>query len=286
MQKLRIQSGNRYNKKTDDEAVDIETGEVTIKPVSGPHLDENDQLFLSKMSFGLENLEKDLLHDLKGLLTGIPIYEKWLKNQRGIGPTLAAVIISELDPHKAPHVSSFWKYCGLAVDTATNKSQRRIKGQKADFNPWLKSKLLKVMGDCLIRSGSQPWRKFYDDYKNRKSNTMVPVCMACNGEGKVVRKKAALAPGEDHVIETIEDDAKVKKVSCKNCNGTGGPAPWGCSDAHRHTASIRYMVKMFLSELHITWRTLEGLPVRAPYAEEYLGRVHHVNPHASANASG
>lgn len=43
---------------------------------------------------------------------------------------------------------------------------------------------------------------------------------------------------------------------------------------HQHNASIRYMVKMFLKDLYVAWRTLEGLPVREPYAEEYLGKVH------------
>jgi hypothetical protein len=27
----------------------------------------------------------------------------------------------------------------------------------------------------------------------------------------------------------------------------------------------------------VKWRTIEGLSVRAPYAEEYLGRVHHTS---------
>ncbi|KKN74108.1 hypothetical protein LCGC14_0394480 [marine sediment metagenome] len=49
---------------------------------------------------------------------------------------------------------------------------------------------------------------------------------------------------------------------------------WGKSDGHRHNASIRYMVKMFIKDLYVEWRTIEGLTVRPPYAEEYLGKVH------------
>ena len=51
---------------------------------------------------------------------------------------------------------------------------------------------------------------------------------------------------------------------------------WGKSDGHRKNAAIRYMVKMFLLDLYKEWRTLEGLPVREPYAEEYLGKRHAV----------
>lgn len=43
---------------------------------------------------------------------------------------------------------------------------------------------------------------------------------------------------------------------------------------HQHKAATRYMIKMFLKDLYVAWRTLEGLPVREPYQEQYLGHVH------------
>ena len=43
---------------------------------------------------------------------------------------------------------------------------------------------------------------------------------------------------------------------------------------HQHKAATRYMIKMFLKDLYVAWRTLEGLPVRAPYQEQYLGHKH------------
>ena len=43
---------------------------------------------------------------------------------------------------------------------------------------------------------------------------------------------------------------------------------------HQHKAANRYMVKMFLRDLYIAWRTLEGLEVRPPYQEEYLKHKH------------
>ena len=45
---------------------------------------------------------------------------------------------------------------------------------------------------------------------------------------------------------------------------------------HQHKAANRYMIKMFLRDLYIAWRTLEGLDVRPPYQEEYLGKKHNV----------
>jgi len=43
---------------------------------------------------------------------------------------------------------------------------------------------------------------------------------------------------------------------------------------HQHKAANRYMIKMFLRDLYIAWRTLEGLPVREPYQEQYLNHKH------------
>lgn len=43
---------------------------------------------------------------------------------------------------------------------------------------------------------------------------------------------------------------------------------------HQHKAATRYMVKMFLKDLYVAWRTIEGLPVRPPYQEEYLNKKH------------
>ena len=246
MQKLRIQSSNRNTSNT-----------VVLDDKHGKHLeDQGDRL---------SEMEKKELSNIRRLLRLHPLWNDYLKHQKGCGPTMAGVILSEIDIYKAETVSALWSYCGLAVDTETGRAVRMKRGQKAGYNPWLKSKLVKVLGDCLLRANS-PWRKFYDDYKHRKQNTMVDVCMLCKGTGVFVSKKEA-ADGE-----TVESKGKEKK--CTNCNGTGGPAPWGQSDAHRHQAAIRYMVKMFLQEMWVAWREIEELPVTEPYAVAVLGREH------------
>ena len=247
MQKLRIQSSNRNT-----------TNTVVLDAKHGTHLDEQ--------AGTISSLERRELTNIRRMLRKHPLWP-WLKEQKGCGPTMSGVIVSEIDIHRADTVSALWSYCGLAVDPRTGKAVRMRRGEKAGYNPWLKSKLVKVLGDCLIRANS-PWRKFYDDYKHRKQNTMIDVCMLCNGE-KVFKPKKAEG----------EESAQAKK--CTNCDGTGGPAPWGQSDAHRHNAAIRYMVKMFLQEMWKVWRELEELPVTEPYAVAILGREH--GDHGGAN---
>jgi len=43
---------------------------------------------------------------------------------------------------------------------------------------------------------------------------------------------------------------------------------------HQHKAATRYMIKMFLRDLYVAWRTIAGLNVRPPYQEEYLQHKH------------
>jgi len=47
---------------------------------------------------------------------------------------------------------------------------------------------------------------------------------------------------------------------------------------HQHLAAMRRTTKLFLSHLHTTWRHAVGLPIREPYAMEYLGHTHWLDP--------
>jgi len=273
LQKLRIATNNRIGKQGED-----------AKAV----LTDRDKEFIRNVCDKLESLEKEALAHAGKMVKAYPIYEQWMKHQTGLGPTMAAVILSTIDIQKAENVSKIWKYAGIDV-MPNGHGRRPVKGERIHYNPWLKTKLVGVLAESFVRSAvwdeetngyvrkakgvitkrfelETVWRRFYDNYKHRKQNQRVPVCMACDGTGK--SKYETTAEGD----ETI---AKLPKGACSNCGGRGKDAPWGRSDAHRDRAAKRYMIKMFLAELYVQWRTLEGLPVRPPYAEEYLNRVHH-----------
>lgn len=234
-QKLRIQYSNRNIATTEQEA---------------GLLEKKHARYLDFTSDALKQLEQKTFNEVKRQLKEFPIYTEWLAHQRGCGHMMSGVLLSEIPIHNTPTISALWSYAGLRVDPATNKAVRRKRGEKANWNPFLKAKVIKVLGESFIKTRS-PWREVhYDGYKHRKQNTLVPICMACEGT-KVAFGKP-----------------------CANCNGTGVNAPWGKSDAHRHAAAIRNMVKKFLSEFWVQWRTLEGLEVTAPYSVAVLGRHH------------
>lgn len=65
--------------------------------------------------------EEDLLKVLQKHVEAHPLWDRFFKNVKGCGPTMAAVCLAYLDPYKARHVSSFFKYAG--VDVVQNKDE-------------------------------------------------------------------------------------------------------------------------------------------------------------------
>lgn len=187
----------------------------------------------------LECQESQHFGRLGNILKEYPIYAEFLAGVRGIGPAMAGVIVSEIDIHAARYPSSLWMYAGLDCGPDGRGRSRRAEhlvelqyvaksGEESvrksiTFNPFLKTKLVGVLGASFLRAGDNEYSKIYNDYKHR---------LQCREDWK------------------------------------------GESKGHIHNAAIRYMIKMFLRDLYVAWRTLEGLPVAESYQEAKLGHCH------------
>jgi hypothetical protein len=215
------------------------------------------ELVLVHQFVSIEAHEASQFRQLNSLLEKVPIYTSYLQHVVGVGPAMAAVIIASLDPHKAHHVSGFWKYAGLDV-APDGRGRSRKEGHLVDreyinkkgetdvrksvtYNPFLKTKLMGVLAGSFLRASS-PQRKSYDDYRHR--------------------------------LET--DPARVKVTSAKwiKLNKAGEDVSKLWTPGRIHQAAQRYMIKMFLAELWVKWRELEGLPVTLTYNETRRGYKH------------
>lgn len=184
--------------------------------------------------------EEEMLKVIAKTVEKHPLWDAFLKDTKGCGPLMSAVILSEFDPHKARYISSFWKYAGLdvaedgrgrgrysehLVETEyVDKEEKKQTRKSITFNPFLKTKLVGVLGSCFIKIKDSKYRKIYDDYKYRL---------------------------ETH--SKYKDDSK----------------------GHRHNMAVRYMIKIFLQDLWIAWRKIENLPISKPYAVTKLGYEEH-----------
>lgn len=201
--------------------------------------------------FKMLDNEKSQFLALKKVVEGFAIWREFLHGVKGVGPAMAGVIISEIDIHRAKYASSIWKYAGLDVggDGAgrsrrkdhlvereyTNKSGEQATRVGITFNPWLKTKLVGVLGPAFLKARGD-YAEVYGDYKHRL---------------------------ESHAKYGIARDGEVDE----ECGGK-------IYKGRRHQMAIRYCVKRFLADLYEAWRKLEGLEVHNPYSEAKLGLKH------------
>lgn len=197
------------------------------------------ELVLAHQYVKLLEAEEGSFRGVEGALNEFPIWTKFLKGVKGIGPAMAGVIVSEIDIAKARYPSSLWRYAGFDVAGDGRGRSRRAEhlvemeytaadGERKTrrsitFNPFLKTKLYVLATSFLKQGGDHPYRAIYDAYKHR--------------------------------LETHPEHAQKTK-------------------GHRHNMAMRYMIKMFLLDLYTVWRPLDGLPVAPPYHEAKLGMVH------------
>lgn len=248
------------------------------------HLHPADVALLEMRANVLHTSEKEVLKDVQDHLRTIGFYKDVLSDKtrfKGVGPTMAGVILSEFDITKEDTPSKMWAFAGLAPVPAKRCKEchavvdrdeegvyfhrkerpRKAPGKKADdekkapAKKWKTCSLLKqpLNEDQVYASGEAMRPKKgeklpYNSWLRTKLvGVLAPVLLKVGSPWK-----------------KLYDDYKNRKAS----------AGWGRSDAHRHQAAMRYMIKMLLLEIWREWRNYEGLPIRSSYQEQYLGHTH------------
>ena len=221
----------------------------------------------------LLTVEKEILSDVKLMVKDWDIAD-WLNDAKGCGPAMSGVILSEIqDPAKFDTVSKLWAYCGLHV--IDGRAARRKRGEKANWNGFLKTKLVGVLGPSFLKCNSPYRTDYYDPYKNRLLNR------SCSMTPEDHNKRFSREGLDDHGTPAgqMSSDNQDNAASHESGDAQSSTAPQkllanGCTLGHMHNKATRYMVKMFLRDLYVEWRALRGLETRPPYAEEYLEKVH------------
>ncbi|NCB47881.1 hypothetical protein EOM81_12820 [bacterium] len=197
--------------------------------------------------------ESEIEKMLKKTLKRFPIYTDYLLHIKGVGTIAAGWIIAEFDIHKATTVSKMWQFAGLNPGLVKGKKRVEDKDGNVSFIPSGEM----IRGDKLSPGHVAPF--------NQNLRTALVGVLA---DGFIKQQnqycmdfyypyKARLEQEESQVLHIGKDVA------------------WSeVSKGHRDRAAKRYMIKMFLKDLYVAWRELEGLEVRVPYQEEYLGHKH------------
>lgn len=197
------------------------------------------ELCLVAQYISLEFQENQHFKRLGTMLNEYKIYTDFLQDVKGVGPAMAGVLISEIDIERCKYPSSLWKYAGL--DVAEDGQGRSKKKEHL-----VSSHYTNKEGEDAIKLGItfNPWLK----------TKLIGVLAS-----------SFLRAGENPYSEVYRDYKNRIENHESHIEKTKG---------HRHNMAMRYMIKIFLIDLHKTWRGIAGLTVSESYCEEKLKKGH------------
>jgi hypothetical protein len=174
-----------------------------------------------------------------------PAETKWAYAQVGIGPVIAAGLSAHIDLSKAEHISSLWKFAGLAPGF-----DRRVKGEKLCYNGRLKTLCWKL-GESFVKVSGKEGATYGQLYVRFKIEEIER-----NATGRYAKEAAKELSSKRFAKDTVTRKRLMEGM---------------LSDAHLHARAKRRAVKIFLSHYWLEGRRARGLSVSEPYAIAILG---------------
>lgn len=214
--------------------------------------------------------EKNAEKQLKKVLKRFTIYNEYLKDIKGVGEIAAGWIIGWIDIHEATTVSKIWQYAGMNPGEVRGKVDIKASSYKPEMGALLKE----------YKSLSGEKRVMYQSDKMIRGDRLTPGFISpFNGRLRTalcgVMADGFIKCQNSYALEFYYPYKNRLENSDKEVLHVGKMKSWkDVTKGHRDRAAKRYMVKMFLKDLYPVWRSLEGLPVREPYQDEYLGHRH------------
>ena len=268
IQDVRIGVSNRTFQLDEKEVEHKVEKETTKGKISQSHTD------------ALKNIEASIQKQIEEVLKEIPIWTEFMKDIRGVGPTLAGGIIGYMyKPYNdkcdaAPthetcscgksierfdNISKLHAYAGQHV--VNGKAPKRTKGEKSNWNSKFRTHLWKV-GQTFMRSDES--KSFYRDLYT-KEKIKLGFIKTPNGWDmpKEVREQW-IAKGVGQTKKIKEKLEKGQEISNESDAVKG----------HLDARVRRKVTKLFIAHVWTKWRTLEGLPVTDPYPMTEMGGKH------------
>jgi hypothetical protein len=244
---------------------DIRWRDGTVKPCILPEHTKQDLEDCGKQIKGeAGSLEKAMLVQLRKQ----PIYIHFLSKVYGIGPVVAAYIVAMVKIDKCPNVSNLIRYCGNACgpdgkrETRTKGSAPKAIGGTGTYNPLMRTVV---------------WQGMTAGFKNSYKFT------CCTKHDEARPKKGASQAVKTEFLHVCH--------ACRACQAT--ESPFGTTNKYLRrwseawtgrlsegrelgafNAARRKATDLFLWDLYVVWRTLEGMTVRPDKFSVVRGRYH------------
>lgn len=172
---------------------------------------------------------------------------KWMLDQCGIGPVIAAGILAYCGGGTIPEtVGHWWAFAGM------NPERKWNKGEKRPYNAGLKQ-IMFHLGECIKRTSNLPDSVYGPLYREQKAKLE-----ARNERGGFADKAATFL---------MDDQAKQKTI-----RASGKVPPF-----YLDRMACRWVAKLFLSHVHalLYWHTYGNAPPK-PFAISVLGHAHEI----------
>jgi len=220
--------------------------------------------------------EKFIAMRMKEVVQVFPVWKEFMLGVKGCGEISAAAILSTIDIDRADTVSKLWQLAGFNPSMILGKI--RVETDDPDYTPKEGVVFERRNGYVIVQTNKQVRGDRYTDGFNLSFN-------------KAFRTQliGVLAPSliqmQDHYCFEYYYPEKERLANSSNMTTErvkGRPdrvLMWKDTIlGHRDAAAKRKMIKMFLRDLYVVWRKLEGLEVRETYQERYLGHAHTAKP--------
>lgn len=232
----------------------------------------------------MDLLESQVARALKWYVEAQPL-GVYLTQITGIGPVIAAGLLSSIDYASTNSSARVWKYAGLTPDSIWEK------GQKRPWNPFLKTLAFKI-GESFVKTQSNKndfYGRFYAHRKAIEWKRNVSGALADQAAAKLARfniGKSTMAhqwysgrvnPEWVHAVFSNGETFPASLPS--NALNVAGVSTPMLPPAHIHARARRWTAKMFLSHSVEVAHWLEhGQLVAEHYAFAHLGHKDYVYP--------
>jgi len=261
-------------------------------------------LFIDHTVEHLERIERQtekMVDDILQRSPDSPFYNYLINTYRGVGTMMAGCIISEVSaPERFHSVSALWKYAGLAVlgnDVNTGSgghAQYRKKGEKAEWNHFLRTKLLGVLASCMTKAQMPYYTGFAGKYNEKNApspdlvglpkphpkdpskcvnvKVMMDYKMRLSTRNEMIPEDFRVYNIKGREIFQYRKDTPIQAFD-KNKKPTVDVIPSQLSrksKGHINKMASRYMIKMFITDILNKWREYKGFVPLLTYDEAKL----------------
>jgi hypothetical protein len=252
--KALIHTSKAANQMTKDRTVRRDTPFAKKGDILKCRLPDDARQELETVAKNMKMRAASLARAMKSVLKEIPIYRLFLKNVFGLksGAVIAAYIVSEIDIRDRPDgrslkPSMLRRFCGLAV--IDGRLERKKAGQKNRYNAEMRMRLFQF---C-----SSMWKNAAKVSEDRPYGTTSKYLEIWKNYKHRMQRSERYDVATNMLLEFGKED-KVRKGARAVIHATG----W-------HKAA-----DVFIEDLYIVWRAIEGLPVWPDYHAAKLGYSH------------